>query len=157
MSGLSIAIMILRIKRNPDSSKSKFETTALRITGTAFILLSISLFAGAVLNILFHREPETTLRGVIISVVSIVIMSWLMVSKKTAGRKLHSDPILADADCTKVCIYMSVVLLVSSIVYELTDYRYADVIGVGGLIYFSLKEGVESLGKAAGKKKVTIV
>jgi hypothetical protein len=32
MSGIGIAFMILRIKQNPDSPKTKFETTALKIT-----------------------------------------------------------------------------------------------------------------------------
>ena len=39
MSGIGIAIMIMRIKQNPNSPKSKFEITALKITGTAFYLL----------------------------------------------------------------------------------------------------------------------
>ncbi len=50
MSGIGIAIMILRIKQNPDSPKSTFEIKALKITGTAFYLLSAGLFAGIVIK-----------------------------------------------------------------------------------------------------------
>jgi hypothetical protein len=39
MSGIGIAMMILRIKQNPDSSKNRFEINALKITGTGFYLL----------------------------------------------------------------------------------------------------------------------
>lgn len=151
ISGLGITIMILRIRQNPKSSRSPFEITALRITGSAFILLSVGLLTGVVLNILNQQKPETTFWGVIISLVSIVTMYWLMASKKVVGKNLHSEPILADANCTKICIYMSVVLLASSLVYELTAFKYADVIGAGGLIYFSVKEGIESFEKAADK------
>lgn len=46
---------------------------------------------------------------------------------------------------------MSIVLLVSSLTYELTGFAYADAIGTIGLIYFSILEGKESFEKAKGK------
>lgn len=151
MSGIGIAIMILRIKRNPESSKSRFEMTALKITGTAFYLLATGLSAGIVLNIVNHNKPETTLWGVIISLVSIIVMIWLMNAKKNIGAKLNSQAIIADANCTKICVYMSLVLLIASLVYELTGFAYADAIGAAGLVYFSISEGKESFEKAEGK------
>lgn len=152
MSGIGIAIMILRIRQNPESPKSTFEKTALRITGTAFYLLSAGLFAGIVLNLITRHKPETTLPGVIISLVSIAVMAWLMAAKKSIGRKLNSEPIIADANCTKVCVYMSLVLLASSLVYELTGFAYADAIGAAGLMYFSITEGKEAFEKVKGKE-----
>lgn len=152
MSGLGIAFLILRIRRNPSSSKSGFEIKALKITGTAFYLLSLGLLVGIVLNLISHHKPETTLWGVIISTVSILVMFWLMSAKKNVGKKLGSQPILADANCTKICIYMSVVLLVSSLIYEWTGFAYADAIGTAGLIYFSVSEGKEAFEKAEGKE-----
>jgi divalent metal cation (Fe/Co/Zn/Cd) transporter len=152
MSGIGIAMMIMRIKQNPNSPKSKFEMTALKMTGTAFYLLAAGLIIGIVLNIVNHNKPETTLWGVIISSISIAVMLWLMNAKKNIGKKLKSEPIIADANCTKVCVYMSLVLLVSSLVYELTGFSYADAIGAAGLTYFSISEGKEAFEKAKGKE-----
>jgi divalent metal cation (Fe/Co/Zn/Cd) transporter len=152
MSGIGIAIMIFRIRQNPDSPKSTFEIRALKITGTAFYLLSTGLFAGIVLNLIHHHKPETTIWGVIISLVSIAVMTWLMNAKKSIGKKLNSEPIIADANCTKICVYMSLVLLASSLFYELTGFVYADIIGAAGLIYFSISEGKEAFEKAKGKE-----
>jgi hypothetical protein len=45
---------------------------------------------------------------------------------------------------------MSVVLLASSLIYELTAFGFVDSIGALGLIYFSVKEGRESFEKASG-------
>src|ERR1035437_4285021 len=146
MSGIGIAVMISRIKQNPESSKNEFEIKALKITGTAFYLLSAGLLAGIVLNIIANHKPETTLWGIIISLISIIVMVWLM-----NGKQLDSGPIIADANCTKVCVYMSIVLLISSLIYELTGFAYADLIGAAGLIYFSLSEGKEAFEKANGK------
>ena len=151
LSGIGIAIMITRIRQNPDSLKSRFEITALKITGTAFYLLSAGLLAGIILNIIYKHKPETTIWGIVISLISIAVMTWLMHAKKSIGQKLHSEPIIADANCTRVCVYMSVVLLISSLVYELTGFAYADAIGAAGLIYFSLSEGREAFEKAKGK------
>jgi divalent metal cation (Fe/Co/Zn/Cd) transporter len=151
MSGIGIAIMIRRIRQNPASSKSEFEIKALKITGTAFYILSVGLLVGIVLSLVSNHKPETTLWGVIISLISIAVMVWLMNAKKATGKKLHSDPIISDANCTRVCVYMSVVLLVSSLIYEFTGFAYADVIGAAGLIYFSVSEGKEAFEKAKGK------
>ena len=151
LSGIGIAIMITRIRQNPDSQKSRFEITALKITGTAFYLLSAGLLVGIILNIIYKHKPETTIWGIVISLISIAVMIWLMNAKKSIGKKLHSEPIIADANCTRVCVYMSVVLLVSSLVYEFTGFAYADAIGAAGLIYFSISEGREAFEKAKGK------
>jgi divalent metal cation (Fe/Co/Zn/Cd) transporter len=151
MSGVGIAIMVKRIRQNPASLKSEFEIKALRVTGTAFYLLSAGLLAGIVLSVVNNHKPEATFWGVIISLLSILVMLWLMNAKKSTGKKLHSDPIISDANCTKVCVYMSLVLLASSLIYELTGFAYADVIGAAGLIYFSVSEGKEAFEKAEGK------
>jgi divalent metal cation (Fe/Co/Zn/Cd) transporter len=148
ISGIGIAIMVIRIKQNPESSKSNFEINALKVTGTSFYLLSAGLVAGIILNLIHHHKPETTFWGVIISMVSILVMVWLMNAKKNVGKKLNSDPIIADSNCTKVCVYMSIVLLASSLIYQFTGFVYADVIGAVGLIYFSISEGKEAFDKA---------
>jgi len=151
LSGIGIAVMILHIRRNPDSSKDKFEINALKITGTGFYMLSVGLSVGVIFNIIHKHKPETTFWGIVISLISIIVMIWLVIAKTRIGKKLNSEPIISDANCTKVCVYMSLVLLVSSLIYELTGFTYADSIGAIGLIYFSIKEGKEAFDKAKGK------
>jgi xanthosine utilization system XapX-like protein len=151
MSGIGIAVMISRIRQNPGCSKSEFEINALKITGTAFYLLSAGLLVGIVVNLINHHKPETTLWGAVIALISVAVMFWLMNAKKRTGKQLDSGPIMADANCTKVCIYMSLVLLASSLIYEFSGFAYADVIGSAGLIYFSISEGKEAFDKAKGK------
>lgn len=150
MSGIGIFIMVNRIRRNPETSRTPFEVTALRITGTAFYLLAAGLGLTAIYNLFTGHKPETTLPGLIISLVSIAVMWALVMGKRKVGRALNSMPILADANCTMVCIYMSVVLLVASLVYQVTGFGFADSLGALGLIYFSVNEGRESFEKAKG-------
>ncbi len=148
ISGIGIVYMITRIRANPKSARSDFEKTALKITGYSFYLLVIGLTLSAAINIYLERKPDTTLWGVVISLISIVVMLFLIYWKIKTGKLLHSQAILADANCTKVCIYMSCVLLISSGIYELTGFAYADSIGTLGLAWFSYKEGQECFEKA---------
>ena len=150
VSGIGILAMVLRIRRNPGTPRGQFERTALRITGTSFFILAAGLGVTALYNIVTRHQPETTLPGLVISLISIAVMWALVQSKRKVGRKLGSAPILADANCTLVCIYMSLVLLAASLVYQLTGFGFIDSLGAIGLIYFSVNEGREAFEKAAG-------
>ncbi|MGA3287178.1 MAG: cation transporter [Bacteroidota bacterium] len=148
LSGFGIAHMVLRIQKKPQSNRDDFERTALMVTGYAFYALAIGLAATSMYNLWIGRKPETTLWGVIISLISIAVMWVLVVRKRKVGRQLNSAAILADVECTKVCIYMSLVLLFSSGVYELTRFAFVDTLGTLGLAYLSFKEGRECFKKA---------
>ena len=154
ISGLGIAHMILRIQKNPNSKRDDFERTALRITGAAFYLLVFGLGLTSVYHLWIGHKPITTFWGVVISAISIVVMWGLVAWKRRVGRQLHSAPILADANCTLVCVYMSVVLLISSAVYEVFGVGYIDSIGTLALAYFAFKEGRECFEKARGNNDV---
>jgi divalent metal cation (Fe/Co/Zn/Cd) transporter len=148
LSGIGIAHMIWRIRKEPDTQRDRFEITALRITGIAFYILVAGLVISSILNIINGIKPHSTLAGVIISSISILVM-WLMVYWKVkVGKALKSEPILADADCTRTCIYMSLVLLISSGLYELTYLPYIDTIGTLGIAWFAFREGRECFKKA---------
>lgn len=152
ISGLGIAHMILRIQNNPDSKRDNFERTALRITGVAFYILVFGLIITSIYNIGTRHKPLTTFWGVVISTISILIMWILVLWKKKVGNQLNSAPILADANCTMVCVYMSIILLTSSGIYELFEIPYIDSIGTLGLSYFAFKEGKECFEKATSNK-----
>ncbi len=156
LSGLGIVAMILRIRRHPEAGQSGFEKTALRITGVSFYLLIAGLAVTAVYNIVTHHKPETSLPGVIISLISISMMWALVAGKRKVGRTLNSAPILADANCSLVCIYMSVVLLAASLIYEFTGFGLVDSIGALGLIYFSFTEGREAFEKANAREDLVL-
>jgi|SRR5690348_1734341 len=152
ISGIGIAHMILRIQNNHKSKRDKFEKTALKITGYSFYILVAGLVITSLYNVYTGHKPETTFWGVIISIISIGMMWILVIGKTRTGKLLNSEAILADAECTRVCIYMSVILLISSVVYEFTSFKYIDSIGTLGLSYFAFKEGKECFEKAKSDK-----
>jgi divalent metal cation (Fe/Co/Zn/Cd) transporter len=143
LSGIGILHMLIRIRNNHDETKDEFENRALKITGFSFYILSAGLTLTIVYNLFTGQKPETTLWGVIISLVSMLVMWILMREKLKVGRALNSPSIVADANCSKVCLYMSGVLLISSAAYELTHIAYVDLVGTAGIIWFSVNEGRE--------------
>ena len=148
LSGIGIAHMIWRMKKNDISKRDSFEKTALKITGTAFYLLTAGLIIGAVNNIYLGTKPDTTIIGLAISVLSILTMYFLYKAKLGVGHKLNSAPIISDANCTKTCFYLSFILLGSSLFYELLKIPYIDAIGSLGIAWYAFKEGKEAFEKA---------
>lgn len=148
ISGLGILHMIMRMRHSKVDKRDKFERTALRITGFSFYLLTAGLVIGSFLNLIEDAVPESTFVGIIVSGISIITMYFLMHYKLLIGRRLGSDAIIADAHCTRTCFYLSLILLVSSLGYELFSLKYIDEIGSMGIAWFAFREGREAFEKA---------
>ena len=151
ISGLGIAHMVWRMQYSSITKRDRFEVTALRITGFAFYLLVLGLLVGAALSIINQTEPTTTVVGIVISSLSILIMYLLYKAKLKVGRRINSQPIISDANCTKTCYYLSFILLTSSLLYEFLNVPYVDALGSIGIAYFAMKEGKEAFELAKSK------
>lgn len=150
ISAIGVWHMLRRISANGGESRDEFEQRALRITGSAFYALSIGLLLTAGMNLYSGHKPETTLWGIVISLLSISFMWYLIHQKMKVGTALNSPAILADAACSKACVYLSVVLMISSVGYELTGVASLDAFGAMLISWLTFKEGRESFGKAKG-------
>jgi len=150
ISGIGIWHMIWRMKKNATGNRDAFERTALRVTGTAFYMLAAGLVVTAIVNFYQGYKPDTTLWGIIVSVVSILCMWALIHYKMKIGMRYNSQALIADAGCTRVCMWLSFVLLISSAGYELTGLGLLDSLGSIGIAYLSFREGAEAFEKARG-------
>jgi divalent metal cation (Fe/Co/Zn/Cd) transporter len=150
ISAIGVWHMLRRVRNNSGETRDEFEQRALRITGTAFYLLSAGLVLTAALNLYQGHKPEATLPGVIISTISISFMWYLIQGKTKVGTALGSAAILADAACSKACVWLSLVLLAASLGYELTGLWWLDAVGALFIAWLTWREGRESFQKAAG-------
>lgn len=150
ISAIGVWHMLRRIKANAGETRDEFEQRALRITGAAFYLLSAGLVLTAGINLYQGHKPETTLWGIVISLLSISFMWYLIHQKTKVGNALGSPAILADAACSRACVYLSVVLMISSAGYELTGIASLDAIGAMLIAWLTFREGREAFGKASG-------
>lgn len=150
ISAVGIWHMIWRIRRNSGESRDEFEQLALKITGGSFYVLSAGLAFTAVMNSYMGHKPETTFWGIVVSVISILFMWFLIQQKTKVGKELGSSAILADAACSRACLYLSLVLLVASVGYELTHIGHLDSAGALFIAWLTWKEGRESFQKVKG-------
>jgi divalent metal cation (Fe/Co/Zn/Cd) transporter len=151
ISGIGILHMTRRLAKNDHTGTDRFESRALRITGLAFYILAAGLALTAAFNFYGGRAPESTFWGIVVAAVSIAAM-WLLIHLKIrVGRRLESQAILADAECTRACMYLSLVLLISSAGYELTGLGGLDSAGAVLIALLSVREGREAFKKARGR------
>ena len=150
ISAVGVWHMLRRIKANGGETRDEFEQRALRITGAAFYVLSAGLLLTAAMNLYEQHKPETTVWGIVISLFSMSFMWFLIHQKTKVGTALNSPAILADAACSRACVYLSVVLMISSVGYELTGIGSLDSIGAILISWLTLREGREAFGKARG-------
>jgi hypothetical protein len=150
ISAVGIWHMLRRISQDFEETRDVFERRALRITGTSFYLLTAGLLLTAIVNIWQQHKPDTTFWGIVVSLASIFFMWLLTHFKAKVGKALDSPAILADVACSKTCLNLSLVLLLTSAGYELTGIGNLDAIGALLIGYLSWREGREAFGKARG-------
>lgn len=148
VSGIGIWHMVRRMKQTDTENHDSFEKRALQITGGSFYVLAVGLAVTSALNIYRGNRPVTTLWGIVVSIISILCM-WLLIHyKMTIGKQYNSRALIADAGCSKACMYLSVILLVSSIGYAVTGIGMIDSLGAIGIAVFSYREGREAFEKS---------
>lgn len=85
--------------------------------GILFILLAVITVLAASANLFSKVPPDTTLPGLIVSVVSLSFMFYLWTSKKKVAIALNSATMAKDASCSLACIKLSFILFAGSLVY----------------------------------------
>lgn len=151
VSGVGIWHMVRRIRNNGSENPDQFEQTALKITGAGFYVLTLGLSVTAAIDLYRGHKPDTTIWGIVISLISIASM-WLLIHYKVkVGKQLGSEAILADAACTRACLQLSIVLLVASVGYELTHIGGIDSMGTFVIAGLCFREGKEAFEKAKAK------
>jgi len=150
ISAVGVWHLVRRIRANGGEARDEFEQRALKITGAAFYLLTAGLLLTAGMNLYQQHRPETTFWGIVISLISISFMWFLLHHKKKVGTALNSPAILADAACSRACLYLSLVLMISSAGYSLTGIASLDAIGALLIAWLAFKEGREAFDKAKG-------
>lgn len=148
LSGIGTAHRLYRRQSEPVKGPDPFEQQVDQLVGISFYLLAGGMVLTSGLTIWAGEQPQTTRVGVIIAAVSVMSIYFLVKYKIRVGKALNFQPIISDAQRTKTCLYLSVLLLVSSSLYELFRIPYVDVVGALGISWFALKGGREAFLKA---------
>lgn len=147
---ISGAVIIWRLMaetrgQHDEEAMERIEQRAERIVGIAFLLLAAYVGFEAVRALINHDAPDASPVGIALTAVSIVVMLWLARAKRQTGEALGSRAMLADAQQTYACWYLSVVALAGLALNAVFGLWWADPVAALGITVLLVREGLEAL------------
>ena len=135
-----------RLKRDADAThRERSERIALRVIGSSFLVLAIYVLVDAGRALYRHEAPESTILGLGITILSVVIMPLLARAKRRIAVTLGSRALSDDATQTNLCAYLSAIVLVGLVVNATLGWWWADSVAALVMVPIIAKEGVEGL------------
>ncbi|WP_179646770.1 cation transporter [Spinactinospora alkalitolerans] len=120
------------------------ERRALRVIAVSFFVLAAYVAFEAVRSLIGAGEAETSVPGIVLAAVSVVVMPFLSLAQRRAGRELGSSSAVADSKQTLLCSYLSAALLVGLLANALLGWAWADPIVALLIAAMAVKEGREA-------------
>ncbi|WP_217182801.1 cation diffusion facilitator family transporter [Streptomyces sp. AC495_CC817] len=127
-------------RREPE----RWEKPTLRVIAVAFFALAIYVTASSVFTLAGGHRPEHSTPGIVLTAVSVVVMPFLSLAERRAGREIGSATAVADSRQTLICTYLSAAVLVGLVLNSLLGWWWAD--AAAGLVIaaFAVREGLEA-------------
>jgi divalent metal cation (Fe/Co/Zn/Cd) transporter len=143
MESLSGGILLWRLQwTKTDESR---ERLAHRLVGISFFFLAVYVAFEAGKSLLRHEEPETSVVGIILSIVSLIVMPLLARAKRRVAAKIDSRALYADSRQTDICAYLSAILLGGLLLNALFGWWWADPIAALCMLPLIFHEGIEAV------------
>ncbi len=140
------AVLLWRLRADRDHTRrEQAERLALRLVGVSFVALAIYVAVDAAFSLWRRQAPEESLVGIGLAAVSLVVMPLLAGAKRRVAAELGSAALHADSQQTRICAYLSGILLAGLGLNAALGWWWAD--PVAGLLMtpIILSEGVEAL------------
>jgi divalent metal cation (Fe/Co/Zn/Cd) transporter len=103
-----------------------YDRTATRLIALAFVALAGYVWVDAITDLVDKSRPETSLPGLLLAVLSVLVMPWLAREKRALAPALGSQAVSADAQQTSLCALLSAVLIVGLGLNTLFGWWWAD-------------------------------
>lgn len=127
-------------RRDPE----RWEKGTLRVIAVAFFALAAYVTVTSVLALIGQVDVEHSTLGIVITALSVVIMPFLSLAERRAGRELGSATAVADSKQTLICTYLSAAVLVGLVVNSMFGWWWADAIAGLVIAAFAIREGIEA-------------
>ena len=140
---VSSAASLWRLRADLEAERREaVERSALRIVGACFIALAVYILADAGHALWTRSVPETSLPGIIIAALSVVIMPVLARGKRRVARALGSKALEADATQTDLCMYLSASVLAGLVLNAAFGWWWADPVAALAMTPIIFREGL---------------
>ncbi|MEP6658610.1 MAG: cation transporter [Acidimicrobiales bacterium] len=120
------------------------ERRALRFIALSFFALAAYVVVQAVWDLVGRTEPVGSPVGIGLAIASLIAMPILAGAKRRTGRAMASTTVIADSNQTKLCAYLSAVLLGGLLVNATVGWWWADPLAAVGIALLAAKEGHEA-------------
>ena len=127
-------------RREPE----RWERPTLRVIAIAFFALAVYVTAGSLVALLVRADIHHSPVGIVLTALSVVVMPFLSLAERRAGRELGSATAVADSKQTLVCTYLSAAVLVGLLLNALLGWWWADPVAGLVIAVFAVREGVEA-------------
>ncbi len=143
---LSAIVVVVRLSAEvrggePDERKEKL---ALRFVAATFFLLAAYLVIEGIRDLIVGERPETSVVGIVLTALSIVIMPTLAAVKRRVGLRMGSALVVADAAETRLCAVLSVTTFIALLAYLLLGWTWLDPVAGFVIAVFAVLEGREA-------------
>ncbi len=135
-----------RLRRDADTQRRAYaERNTLRIVGWCFIALAAYVAIDSGKTLWLRQAPATSVAGIAITALSVIVMPLLARAKRRVARGLSSAALRADATQTSLCAYLSAITLGGLILNALLGWWWADPFAALCMVPIIAKEGLEAI------------
>ena len=127
-------------RRDPE----RWEKGTLRVIAVAFFALAAYVTATSLVALVLRAQVEHSTLGILIASLSVIVMPFLSLAERRAGRELGSATAVADSRQTLICTYLSAAVLLGLAANSLFGWWWADAIAGLVIAGFAVREGVEA-------------
>lgn len=122
----------------------RWEKGTLRVIAVAFFALATYVTVSSIAALAGRVEAEHSTLGIAITALSVVVMPFLSLAERRAGRELGSASAVADSKQTLICTYLSAAVLVGLVTNTLAGWWWADTVAGLVIAAFAVREGIEA-------------
>jgi divalent metal cation (Fe/Co/Zn/Cd) transporter len=143
------AVLLWRLSvemRGGDSERVEAaERRAHRFVGFTFLALALYVLVESILTLVDGDHPQSSVPGIVLAAVSLVVMPLLAWAKLRTARRLGSGALTAEAKETLACAYLSFALLVGLALNAALGWWWADPVAALVMVPWLVWEGVEGV------------
>lgn len=143
MSGATLFWRLSTKRDHADAERA--ERVALRIVGVSFFLLAAYVMFDAGKSLLGREQPSESTAGIVLAAASLVVMPLLVRAKRRVARAIGSRALESDAAQTRVCTYLSAILLGGLALNAMLGWWWADPVAALLMLPIIIREGWEAL------------
>jgi divalent metal cation (Fe/Co/Zn/Cd) transporter len=117
------------------------ERAALKLIAVSFYALGAYVAVRAVIDLTGRSTPDTSPAGIGLAIASLIVMPIFAGAKRRTGRAMGSSTVVADSNQTKLCAYLSAILLAGLVLNATVGWWWADPIAALAIAVLAVREG----------------